>query len=168
MHGIFFDIGLGAGLAAACGLRPFLPVLLAGALASKNLGLDFDGTDFAFLESWQFLLGVLVVVGLLEYADRKRIGEEPPALTYALAAVTVALGALVAAGSLADGGNSILPGIILGAAAAMLGFVAARSLFRRVRRRLPASSHASPPMSTRASGGSRIESPAPTSATPSA
>jgi len=33
MHGIFFDIGLGMGLAAACGFRPFLPLLLAGALA---------------------------------------------------------------------------------------------------------------------------------------
>ena len=135
MHFVL-DLLQGLGIAAAIGVRPFLPVLLAGALASKNLGLDFDGTDFAFLESWQFLLGVLVVVGLLEYADRKRIGEEPPALTYALAVVTVALGALVAAGSLADNGNSILPGIILGAAAAMLGFLAARSLFRRVRRRL--------------------------------
>ncbi len=36
MNGIFFYIGLGAGLAAACGLRPFLPVLLAGALASAE------------------------------------------------------------------------------------------------------------------------------------
>ena len=33
MNGIFFYIGLGLGLALACGLRPFLPVLLAGALA---------------------------------------------------------------------------------------------------------------------------------------
>ncbi len=42
MNGIFFYIGLGAGLAAACGLRPFLPLLLAGALGSAGaLGVSF-------------------------------------------------------------------------------------------------------------------------------
>ena len=45
------DILQGLGLASATGLRPFLPALLAGALASGDLGLDFDGTQFAFLES---------------------------------------------------------------------------------------------------------------------
>jgi hypothetical protein len=133
-----FDLLQGIGIAAAIGVRPFLPVLLAGALASADLGLDFDGTDFAFLESWAFLLAVLVVVGVLEYADRRREGTaaEPVALVYALGGVTVALGALVAAGSLADRGHTILPGVVLGAGAALLGFLAARSLFGRVRRRL--------------------------------
>ena len=42
MNGLFFYIGLGVGLAAACGLRPFLPALLAGALGSADaLGVDF-------------------------------------------------------------------------------------------------------------------------------
>ena len=50
------DLLQGVGLAAAIGIRPFLPVLLAGALASADLGIDFDGTDFAFLEGWPFLL----------------------------------------------------------------------------------------------------------------
>ena len=45
------DILQGLGLASATGLRPFLPALLAGALASGDVGLDFDGTAFAFLES---------------------------------------------------------------------------------------------------------------------
>ena len=40
MHGLVFYIGLGLGLAVACGLRPYLPTLLAGALASAGaLGL---------------------------------------------------------------------------------------------------------------------------------
>jgi hypothetical protein len=130
------DLLQGIGIAAAIGVRPFLPVLLVGALATANLGLDFDGTDFAFLESWPFLLAVLVVVGALEYAARKRAGHEPPPLVYALAAVAVALGALEAAGSLADHGYTVAPGVALGAAAAVLGFLAARSLFGRVRRRL--------------------------------
>jgi hypothetical protein len=131
-----FDLLQGIGIAAAIGIRPFLPVLLTGALASADIGLDFDGTDFSFLEAWGFLLAVLVVVGVLEYLDRKRAGEEPPALLYAIGAVTVALGALEAAGSLADRGHTIIPGVILGAAAALLGFLAARSLFGRVKKRL--------------------------------
>ena len=131
-----FDLLQGIGIAAAIGVRPFLPVLLTGALASADLGLDFDGTDFSFLESWGFLLAVLIVVGVLEYLDRKRAGEEPPPLLYAIGALTIGLGALVAAGSLADRGHTIIPGVILGAAAALLGFLAARSLFGRVKRRL--------------------------------
>ena len=45
-----FDLLQGAGIAAAIGIRPFLPVLLVGALAAGDIGIDFDGTDFAFLE----------------------------------------------------------------------------------------------------------------------
>ena len=45
------DLLQGVGLAAAIGVRPWLPMLLAGLLAAANLGIDFDGTDFAFLES---------------------------------------------------------------------------------------------------------------------
>jgi len=136
------DLLQGVGLAAAIGVRPFLPVLLAGALATADLGLDFEGTDFAFLEAWPFLLAVFVVVGGVEYAaSRRRAAEaaEPPALVYALAAIAVVLGAVEAAGSLTDRGHSIVPGVLLGAAAAVLGFLAARSLFTRVRRRLDAS-----------------------------
>ena len=59
-------------------------------------------------------------------------------LVWTLAAACVLLGALVAAGSLADHGHTIVPGVILGAAAAALGFAAARDLFARVRRRLDA------------------------------
>ena len=43
---LFMDIGQGAGLSGASGVRPFLPALLAGALAREDTGLDFDGTDF--------------------------------------------------------------------------------------------------------------------------
>jgi hypothetical protein len=133
-----FDLLQGVGIAAAIGVRPFLPVLLTAGLANADLGLDFDGTDFAFLESWPFLIAVFVVVAVLGYADlrRSRPGAEPAALVYALGAVAIALGALVAAGSLADRGHTIAPGLVLGATAAVLGFLAVRSLFTRVRRRL--------------------------------
>ena len=130
------DLLQGAGIAAAIGIRPFLPVLLAGALASANLGLDFDGTSFAFLESWPFLLGVLVLVALADFAIRRGAAPETGPLVMALLAVTVVLGALQGAGSLADHDEPIVPGIVAGAAAAVLGFYAARSLFGRVRQRL--------------------------------
>jgi hypothetical protein len=132
------DLLQGAGIAAAIGIRPFLPVLLAGALAAADLGLDFEGTSFAFLEQWPFLLAVLALVALSDFAIRRRgadAGDSGP-LLWALLAVAVALGALEAAGSLADRDNPVVPGIVAGAAAAMLGFYAARSLFGRVRKRL--------------------------------
>ena len=60
---LVLDILQGLGLASATGLRPFLPALLAGALASGDVGLDFDGTAFAFLESpvWLLILAVALV-----------------------------------------------------------------------------------------------------------
>jgi hypothetical protein len=132
------DLLQGAGLAAAVGIRPFLPVLLAGALASADLGLDFDGTDFAFLESWPFLLGVLLLVVMLDFIGR-RAGRDAPdraPLLYVLLVVALALGALLAAGSIADRSDAWWAGLIAGVACAALGFQAARSLFGRVRRRL--------------------------------
>src|SRR4051812_860329 len=121
----------GIGIAAAIGVRPMLPVLLAGALASRDIGLDFDGTDFAFLESWPFLLAVALAAAALVFAERTGMDERRP-LVYALAAACVVLGVLEASGSLADEGDSIIPGVVLGAGAAVLGFVTARNLFTRV------------------------------------
>ena len=132
------DLLQGAGIAAAIGIRPFLPVLLAGALASADVGLDFDGTDFSFLESWGFLLAVLVLVMAVDFVGRRagRDATERPPLLYVLLIIALALGALLAAGSVADRSDDWWAGVIAGAACAALGFQAARSLFGRVRRRL--------------------------------
>jgi Domain of unknown function (DUF4126) len=140
------DLLQGTGIAAAIGIRPFLPVLLTGALASADLGLDFDGTDFAFLEAWPFLLGVLVLVAITDLAARRGTNFETGPLVWVLLGIAVALGALVAAGSLADHDEPIIPGIVAGAAAATLGFYAARSLFGRVRRRLDPDAQAALPV----------------------
>jgi hypothetical protein len=130
------DLLQGAGIAAAIGIRPFLPVLLAGALAAADAGLDFEGTSFAFLEEWPFLLGILVLVAVIDLVLRRRADLDTGPAVWLLLAIAVALGALEAAGSLADRDHPILAGIVAGAAAATLGFFAARSLFGRVRRRL--------------------------------
>jgi len=137
MHFIL-DLLQGAGLAAAIGIRPFVPVLLAGALAAANLGLDFDGTDFSFLESWPFLLGVLLLVAGLDVVGRRagRDAANRPPLLYVVAGIALLLGALVAAGSIADRSDAWWVGVLAGLLCAALGFQAARSLFARVRRRL--------------------------------
>jgi hypothetical protein len=131
------DLLQGLGIAAAIGIRPFLPVILVGALAAGDLGLDYDGTSFAFLEQAPFLLAVLVLMALATISMRRTDLEGPP-LVWVFLAVAVAIGALEAAASLADRDHPIWPGIVGGVAAAALGFFAARSLFGRVRRRLDA------------------------------
>src|SRR4051794_27939803 len=55
---VFMDTTTGMGLSGATGVRPYLPPLLAGALARGDTGIDFDGTDWHFLESTGFLLAV--------------------------------------------------------------------------------------------------------------
>jgi hypothetical protein len=113
-------------------------VLLAGALASADVGLDFSGTDFSFLESWPFLLGALILVVALDFAGRRagRDATDRAPLLYVVVAVALVLGALEAAGSIADRSDAWWAGLVVGTASAVLGFQAARSLFGRVRRRL--------------------------------
>ena len=122
----------GLGIAAAIGIRPFLPTLLVGALASADLGVDFEGTEFAFLEQSGFLLAIVVGVAALGVIERRAADR----VTIPLLAVSVVLGALAAAGSLDDVSATWWPGLVVGVAAAALGWAAARSLFGRVRARL--------------------------------
>ena len=132
------DLLQGAGIAAAIGIRPFLPVLLVGALAAGDLGLDYDGTDFSFLEQAPALAIVVVLLALSTYAVRRAGPEatELPPYAYVFAAIAVVLGAVEAAASLADRGHNVIAGLVVGAACAGLGYVAVRDLLTRTRRRL--------------------------------
>ena len=134
------DLLQGAGIAAAIGIRPFLPVLLVGALAAGNLGIDFDGTDFAFLEQAPALAIVLAMLAISTYAVRRAGPDAPerPPYAWIFGALAVILGALQGAASLADRGHPIVAGLIVGAACAALGFAAVRDLLMRTRRRLDA------------------------------
>jgi hypothetical protein len=121
------DIGQGAGLSGASGVRPFLPALLAGALAREDTGIDFDGTSFSFLESPWFLLAVFALAVAAYLRDRAvrpaatpRPGEArakvtsgrtlPNPLDAAMLLLGAVLGALLFAGSLAAGGTRAGPG----------------------------------------------------------
>jgi hypothetical protein len=147
MHGTFFYIGLGAGLAAACGLRPFLPVLLAGALATAPaLGLSFAHNPFRFLQAdWWLLVVVLafalayVVQLLFGFSALPRPGGErarPEPLAAALSGLAFGGGAMLFAGTLAAHGDAWWPGLIGGLAVVALAQSAVIPLFARARERL--------------------------------
>jgi hypothetical protein len=130
----------GLGIAAAIGIRPFLPTLLVGALAAGDLGVDFGGTDFSFLEKTPFLLVIVIAVAVFNIIDRRRgadTGGNNPVIMLLLAC-TLVLGALQGAGSIADVDSTWWPGVPIGVAAASVGFLSARSLFGRVSARLDA------------------------------
>ncbi|MEJ7781776.1 MAG: DUF4126 family protein [Solirubrobacteraceae bacterium] len=129
------DLLQGAGLGGAAGMRPFLPTLLAGALASADLGVDFEGTSFAFLEASWFLLLLVLCVVVLAVAQRRGLREEG-AVGAALAGIAIGLGALLGAGSMDDRFDVWWPGLIAGGLAAALASTAVRSLLTRVRARL--------------------------------
>ncbi len=151
MHGLFFDIGLGVGLAAACGLRPFLPVLLAGALASSNaLGVAFAHGHFRFLEDGWWLL-VVVVALVIAYALQLLLAMAPTldpspsrpqeqAAVSPLAATIVGIaygtGALLFAGTLDAHGHSPWPGVLVGFAVVAIAQRASGPVIARARARL--------------------------------
>jgi hypothetical protein len=137
---LVLDILQGLGLAAATGLRPFLPALLAGALASADLGVDFDHTEFAFLESpwWLLALAVgLIVTVLVRKALETGPGEA------ALSGLGIGLGALLCAASIDDRHSTWWYGLIAGGAVALLASTVSRSLFGRVRARFASAGDAS-------------------------
>jgi hypothetical protein len=139
MH-LFLVITQGIGLAVACGIRPFLPVLLAGALASAGAGVHFGGSDFAFLAAAGFLVAVIVALAAVVAYEHRRPGafQAGPAGA-ALAGVAIGLGALEFAGSLAGHHHAAWPGIVGGVACAALAQAVARGVFAGAGRRLDAS-----------------------------
>jgi hypothetical protein len=139
MNNLVFYIGLGLGLAVACGLRPYLPALLAGALGSAGaLGVGFAHGHYAFLQSGWWLLAVAVVL-VVAYLLQLRLGAErfEAIAGGAITAHALAVGALLFAGTLAAHGDAWWPGLIGGAAVAALVQAAVRPLIARARARLP-------------------------------
>jgi hypothetical protein len=141
---LLIDILQGAGLAGAAGIRPFLPALAAGALATADIGIDYDGTPFSFLESPAWLLAVVVAVIALALAERRGVLEGP--LESALSGIGIGLGALLFAGTLADHFDVWWPGLLGGGLCAALAGAATRSLVVRTRARLDPEARAALPV----------------------
>ena len=114
-------------------MRPFLPPLLAGALAGANIGpIDFESGTLAFLESPVFLFAVLVLA-VCAYATERRRVDRPLEIGLALAGGV--LGALLCAGAISAAQQQGWIGLIVGAACAALGFFAVARLLARARAR---------------------------------
>ena len=158
MNGLFFYIGLGTGLAAACGMRPFLPLLLAGALATSGaLGVSFSHGAFLEADWWllvvvaalvvayalQMLLGLAPTIDPSSPARKDRLkgagersGRGDP-LAASIAGLSIGAGALLFAGTLAAHGDSAWAGVLGGFFAAGLGQRASAPVIARARTRLP-------------------------------
>lgn len=132
---LLLDILQAAGVAVAIGVRPFLPACLVGILAAADLGVDFDGTSFAFLES-PFAIGVLLGAGIALAVVRDRLPASlAPRLLLGVAAVVAAL---EFAAQLDDRFDVWWPGLIAGAGLAVLAGLSTAGLFARVTSRLDA------------------------------
>jgi hypothetical protein len=136
-------------------VRPFLPPLLTGGAARQDIGVDFDGTGYRFLEETWFLLAVLALAVIGYALERVRASEgrstlrarpaEPdPAgrargrspIEAGLLLLALVFGAVLFAGSLDAGGETPWPGLVAGLACAALGYLAIAALFARARQRL--------------------------------
>jgi hypothetical protein len=133
---LLLDILQGAGVAGAAGLRPFLPALVSGALAMGNVGVDYDGTKFSFLESPVFLAIVALAAIVTVVLERRGNDLEGGTLGAFYGGIALGLGALLCAGSIDDRHKVWWYGLIIGLGAAALAQAAARDLLARVRGRL--------------------------------
>jgi hypothetical protein len=145
---LVFDIFQGMGVAAAIGIRPFLPAVVTAALAAGSVEIHFNHTSYDFLQQSWFLLVLVLLVIALAFVER-RVPEEQLArgpAAAAIAVVSLVLGALFFAGSLARGHYAAWPGLIGGVVCAAIAIAATRPLYVRVRQRLDPEAEAAVPL----------------------
>lgn len=129
---LLLDILQGLGVSCAVGLRPFLPAFVTGLLALFNVGVDFDGTAFSFLESPIWLAALLLVL-VVSVVIRPHAEDGPIEAIYG--GLAIAFGALLCAGTIDDRHAIWWYGLLIGAAVAFMTSSVTRSLFARVRSR---------------------------------
>ena len=140
MH-LVFDIFQGIGVAAAVGIRPFLPALVTSLLAAGDVELSFNHTHFHFLQQTPFLLVMVVGVIAVALVERRLVagqqtGSRPLAVVLAL--FGLAIGALLCGGAVAHSHHSQWIGVAAGLVCAGIGILATQPLLARVRVRLDA------------------------------
>jgi hypothetical protein len=117
-------------------------VITTGVLAHEDAGINFTGTDWAWMESWVFigiLMALFIVFWVMDRAGKSGVirpgGRAMETLpTYPLFCAVA--GALLFAGSLADGGETSWPGLVAGAVIGFIGYLALGLLFMRANQRL--------------------------------
>lgn len=113
-------------MGAAIGLRPGLAALGVALLAAGDLGVDFDGTSFSYLESPVMTAFVALLAASL------LAGARPAAWL----AASVLVAAWLGAAQIDDRHDTWWIGLVLGAAAAVPAALASREVVERVRTRL--------------------------------
>jgi uncharacterized membrane protein YoaK (UPF0700 family) len=127
------DILQGLGVGAAAGASPFLALAVAAGAGLLDLGADYEGTSFSWVES-PVVLGLAVVLGVVAVIARRRL--ESPQAERVLLGLGVVFGAVVGAATVADRSGTWWPALITGGLAALVVGIAVQSLLRRTRARL--------------------------------
>jgi hypothetical protein len=131
---LFLAISQGIGTSLAAGARAFLVPLLVGAMARANAGVDFDGTEYEFLESIVWLAIMLGMIAGTWWLERADIPVSPAAWAVAGAAI----GGVLFAASLSERDQTSEPGLFAGLLFALIGFLAARAFLGGAQERLSA------------------------------
>jgi hypothetical protein len=138
MH-LLFDIFQGMGVAAAVGIRPFLPALAASALAAGDVEIHFTHTRYHFLQQLPFIFVMVIgAVALISIGASFSRQLEGRAMRGGLSLISLALGALFFAGSLCRDGYAAWPGWVGGVICAVIAVAAAQPFLSRLRARLDA------------------------------
>jgi uncharacterized membrane protein len=113
-------------------------------MAHEDAGINLTGTHFGWMESWIWIAVLVVAFVTFWVLDRRgtsplvRMGGSDPETAPAYLLFCAVLGALLFAASLADGGQTTWPGLIAGAIAGFVGYLAFARFFNRANRRLAA------------------------------
>ena len=117
-------------------------MIATGVLANQDVGVDFTGTDWAWMESWIFI-GVLAALFIAFWimdregkSERIRPGGRAMEASSQYQFFCALAGALLFAGSLADGGETSWPGLLVGAVIGFIGYLALGRLFMRANQRV--------------------------------
>jgi uncharacterized membrane protein len=119
-------------------------VITTGVLAHEDAGVDFTGTDWSWMESWVFI-GILAVLFVAFWiidregkSERIRPGGRAMEAAPSYPILCAVAGALLFAGSLADGGETSWPGLVAGAVVGLIGYLGLGLLFMRANQRVMA------------------------------